>query len=283
MHHVGHWRSALGSRHQQRSDFCARFFIVGAEHCATWTAWRRGRLGIAHHDERSRDHQPDTRRARLTGLRNVQAFKSRVVSDVIRRVAVRHLPDNLATIKIDRSESAVRRLHHRQSLDAEGDPGRRWRRGRFRRRLRWGTRRIGGAAVARTHDFRERPSSDALDITDIGESRRRCHERSRRARRLPPDPRGRLSAVRDTVAHRTERRRDRHAGAARRSRTPADGACRAHRRSLGSERIPAVSARPSVSTGSGRAAGPRTEKIPRIRRRLRRVWLCGRRLLAGDV
>ncbi len=50
---------------------------------------------------------------------------------------------------------------------------------------------------------------------------------------------------------------DRYAGAARRSRTPADGACRADRRSRGAARIPPVSARPSVPAGPGCAARPR--------------------------
>ena len=105
-------------------------------------------------------------------------------------------------------------------------------------------------------------------------------------RRVLADPRGGLSAVRNAVAGRAERRRDRHAGAARRSRTQADDAGRPDRRPLRAERIPPVFSRSPVRFGeTGRPArqsaprsagrppsrGPRRRgRRPMSRRRFRR-------------
>ena len=80
---------------------------------------RRRDLRIAHHDERLRHHQADAAGAGLAGLRNVQALQRRMVAHVVRRVAVRHLPDDLAAIEIDRGDRSVRRLEDRQAVDGE--------------------------------------------------------------------------------------------------------------------------------------------------------------------
>ena len=124
-----------------------------------------------------------------------------MIADVVRRVAVRHLPQQLAAIEVDRREHAVRRLHDRaaparsvrrpeaQQVDRRC-AGRR--RGRRRRRcsgrrcrcrrgfgLRDGARRIGGAAVAGPEHFDERLAGDAAHVADVGEARRRRHQRVR--------------------------------------------------------------------------------------------------------
>jgi DNA primase len=84
--------------------------------------------------------------------------------------------------------------------------------------------------------------------------------RSLRFATLPPgedpDSLRRTAPVGDAVAGRADGPPDRYAGAARRSGTPGDGACRTDRRSRGAERIPPVSARASVPAGPGRAALP---------------------------
>ena len=133
----------------------------------------------------------------LTGLRNVQTLQRRMIADVVRRVAVRHLPGDLAAIQVDRRDGAVRRLENRQALDERVRPpqrppprGRRAapqpRRGatpaargsrRLRLRLRDRARRISGAAVARSEHFDERPAGDARHVADVREVRRRRHDR----------------------------------------------------------------------------------------------------------
>src|SRR5256885_9115147 len=45
----------------------------------------------------------------LARLRNRQPFERRMIADVVRRVAVRHLPENLAAIEIDGGDRAERR------------------------------------------------------------------------------------------------------------------------------------------------------------------------------
>ena len=69
---------------------------------------------------------------------------------------------------------------------------------------------------------------------------------------------------------RTERRRDRHAGAARRSRTPGDGAGRADRRPHRAERIPPIFSRSPVRARKTGPAGARTARVAAPRRAHRR-------------
>src|SRR5262245_27954801 len=80
---------------------------------------RRGQLRIAHHHERLRHHETDAGRPRLTGLRNSLPAERRMVANVVGRVAVRHLPDNVAAIEIDRGDRAVWRLENRDPVDRQ--------------------------------------------------------------------------------------------------------------------------------------------------------------------
>src|SRR5260221_3318506 len=75
---------------------------------------RRRQLRIAHHDERLRHHQTDAAGGYLARLWNVHAAQRWMIADVVRRVAVRHLPDDVAAIEIEGGDRAVRRLHDRQ-------------------------------------------------------------------------------------------------------------------------------------------------------------------------
>jgi hypothetical protein len=63
------------------------------------------------------DHEAHA--AVLSRLRDVHPRERRRVADVVRRVAVRHLPLQLTLVEIDRREHAVRRLYDRQTLDLQ--------------------------------------------------------------------------------------------------------------------------------------------------------------------
>ena len=82
---------------------------------------RRREPGLARDHQRFRGQRADATE-RLTGSRNRDALERRIVLDVVRRLAVRHLPGDLAFIEIDRGDAAVRRLDDRQTL--HGQPGR---------------------------------------------------------------------------------------------------------------------------------------------------------------
>src|SRR5215470_6945568 len=56
----------------------------------------------------------------LAGAWNRHTFQRSVIPDVIRRVAVRDLPEDLALVETDRADAAVRRLDDRQALDGDG-------------------------------------------------------------------------------------------------------------------------------------------------------------------
>jgi hypothetical protein len=71
---------------------------------------RRRDLSVAHDNQRFGDHQSHARCARLSRFRNVQTFERWMVADVIRRVAVRHLPQDLTPVETDRREDSVRRF-----------------------------------------------------------------------------------------------------------------------------------------------------------------------------
>ena len=104
--------------------------------------------------------EPDA--AALAGLRNVHALQRGMIAHVVRRVAVRHLPHQLAAIEIDRGEHAVRRLHDRQPLHGQAAlaAGRRVRRRRPAPRA-GGWRRLPAAARARGRARRHRRRSVA--------------------------------------------------------------------------------------------------------------------------
>src|SRR5262245_50711072 len=74
-------------------------------------------LRLARNHEALRDERADD--ARLTRAWNVDPFERRVVPDVVGRVAVRDLPDDLAFVEADGADAAVRRLCNRQALHIE--------------------------------------------------------------------------------------------------------------------------------------------------------------------
>ena len=49
----------------------------------------------------------------------VEALERRMILDVVRRLAVRDLPDELALVQIERRDAAVRRLDERQTLHGQ--------------------------------------------------------------------------------------------------------------------------------------------------------------------
>ena len=130
-------------------------------------------------------------------------LQRRVIADRVRRVAVRHLPHQLAVVEIDRGEHAVRRLDERQTLHGQAAAAaacrrRRRRRRRAaprrgaaaaaRRRVRRGRaaaaalRRVGRAAEARAFALDERLPRGARDVADVGEPGRRLDQADRRDR-----------------------------------------------------------------------------------------------------
>src|SRR5262245_9678066 len=78
---------------------------------------RRRDLCLAGDDERLGDQRADD--AGLTRAGDVDPFERRIVPDVVRRVAVRDLPEDFALVEADRADAPVRRLHDRQALDVE--------------------------------------------------------------------------------------------------------------------------------------------------------------------
>src|SRR5262245_63035499 len=55
----------------------------------------------------------------LSGAWNRHTFQRGVITDVIRRVAVRDLPEDLALVETDGADAAVRRLDDWQPLDRD--------------------------------------------------------------------------------------------------------------------------------------------------------------------
>ena len=106
-----------------------------------------------------------------------------MIADVVGRLAVRHLPDHLASIEVDRRQQSVRRLHERQPIDehriAGRSGGRRVARGgcraapasaalgRWSWRLCPALRRVGGAAEARAFALDERLAGRSHDVSDV--------------------------------------------------------------------------------------------------------------------
>jgi len=100
-------------RHVDGADLCARRLVVCAQHRSAPPRHRR-RERISGDHERFRHERADG--ARLTGPRNRQPFQRRMIADAVGRFSVRHLPDELAAIEIDRRDASVRRLQQRQTL-----------------------------------------------------------------------------------------------------------------------------------------------------------------------
>src|SRR5262245_54170255 len=79
-----------------------RALVIRPEHRATRMRRRRRDLRIAHDDECLGDHQADAGGPRLSGFRDVDALQRSVIANVVGRVAVRHLPRDVAAIEVDR-------------------------------------------------------------------------------------------------------------------------------------------------------------------------------------
>src|SRR2546427_9633429 len=80
---------------------------------------RRRDLWIAHYYQRLCYHQSNPGSANLSRLRNVQTFQCWMVANVIRRIAMRHLKQELATIEIDGREDPIRRVDDGYPFDIQ--------------------------------------------------------------------------------------------------------------------------------------------------------------------
>ena len=100
--HVGHRRAALRRRHPHRADFlpvCLSYARSIAPRGCSGVVVTCG-SPITTSVFVTISPTPDV--PGLPGLRNVHAAQRRMVADVVRRVAVRHLPHQLAAIEVDR-------------------------------------------------------------------------------------------------------------------------------------------------------------------------------------
>ena len=177
--HVGHRRAALRRRHPDRADFLA------GRSCRRRAASRRADdpASSSPADRRATTSVLVTTRPtlpRLSGLRDRHPLQRRMVAHRVRRVAVRHLPHQLALVEIDRRQHAVRRLHERQTLR----PGR-------RHRLRPAERGAARRAAARRCSRRRAARTTAA----LG---RAAPLRARRAAARPPRCRTRVLRDRGT-------------------------------------------------------------------------------------
>ncbi len=151
---------------------------------------RRRRLRLARDEERLCDQRPDD--AGLARARDGEPLQRGVVADVIRGVAVRDLPQDLALVQADCADAPVRRLRDRQALNRESGAAtfaaaRATRPcGRRRRIRRW--RRNDGrrSSWGRTHGVRVASAGEraAQDVVHVVLRRIRLDE-AERAWRLP--------------------------------------------------------------------------------------------------
>src|SRR5262249_14650531 len=195
---VGHRRTALRSRHPDRAYLLARLFVVRAQHRPARMIRGRRHLRIAEDDERLRHHQSNA--PLLTGLRDVEPAKRRMITNLVRRVAMRHLPHQVATIQIECREDAVRRLHDRQALHIESAAtaargrrtGGRWSSSFFGLHAellqfslaRTELRRVSRGSKSRALVDAERPAGDPGHVTNVRESLRRFNESEQRDTRV---------------------------------------------------------------------------------------------------
>src|SRR5258708_18232409 len=132
--HVGHRRTGLRSRHVDRADFLAGHLVVSAQHCAARMIRGRCDVSFTRDDKRLGNQCPDV----VSGLarpRYVQTFQCRLITDEIRRFAMRNLPDKFPFIEIDGAEPAIMRLTLNESVDVHAREtaasGSLWRLGRI--------------------------------------------------------------------------------------------------------------------------------------------------------
>ena len=173
------------------------------------------------------------------GARNGQALERRMIADVVRRLAVRDLPDDLALVQIDRGDAAVGRLQR-----AAG-PGRSGRRTSGLRQPAVG-QAAGDCAGAGAHGLRTRAAAPAVP------GRSSCRRRSAAA-----GP-GRAALMRASA-----RRRRRCAFRDRRSR-PASWC-----RRCGAGRVSVASGPSDLLTTGGVKIGPDLvvrDELQRLRR-----------------
>src|SRR5205823_13576459 len=111
-----------------------RRLIVSPQPRAALTIWLGAEPGFAGYQQRLRDHRADA--ATLAGSWNIQAFQRRMILHIIRRLTVRHLPNDLAAVQVDRRNLPVRRPDDRKtSLERRSaNPDTRAVAGRHRRR-----------------------------------------------------------------------------------------------------------------------------------------------------
>ena len=64
----------------------------------------------------------DTNAADAARARNGHALQRRMILDVVGRIAMRDLPDEITFVQIDGCDPAIRRLHKRQSLNGHPTP-----------------------------------------------------------------------------------------------------------------------------------------------------------------
>ena len=128
--------------------------------------------------------KPDA--ARLAGVGNVHALQSGMIANRIGRLAIRHLPLDVAAIEIDRRDYRVRRLHDRKPLHGQAPTAGAAGRGSG---CTCGRAASGcGASAALPNpgpsDTRNSVSFRPMHIANVGKSRRRRAQRNGRYRRL---------------------------------------------------------------------------------------------------
>src|SRR5688572_2941843 len=180
---IGHRRAADRRRHPHRSHFLAALLVVGAQHRAARMVGRGRDLWIRGDDQRLGNQHADA--AALPGLRDRETLELRVVADVVGRVAVRHLPLQVALGQVDRSQDTIGRLDHRQPFHSVVDGGRRSARsatsgGGNGRGWRGPPGRVGVGARAGRFTQPERLAHDARLIRNVREARGRRRHRFRR-------------------------------------------------------------------------------------------------------
>ena len=79
--------------------------------CAFLAVGSRENARLTRNDERLRHECAN--RAGSAGAWNIESLQRRMIANVIRRLAVRNLPEDFAFIEIDGADAAIRRLHQR--------------------------------------------------------------------------------------------------------------------------------------------------------------------------
>ena len=116
--HVGHRRPALRRRHVDRADLLAGRLVERAQHRAALPDGVGPKLCSPAMSSVFVTSVPDCCPAGPHRWQ-VQALERRVIADVVRRGAERHLPAEVAVVHVDRGDAAVGRLDERQALHGE--------------------------------------------------------------------------------------------------------------------------------------------------------------------